>query len=190
MIASMDATVSVWVPLVVAGVGLLTTLAGVVYTRWADRKDRRDQWRREDTQRWLPDRQEAYARLMAALAAWDASATQAIARRHTDAVVGERSAFDSAEWQKLRQATRDAQGLVELLAPESVRGIARMAEVRRDWLRVSYLTEENVSLDEMDEFWKEALKVTTALRNAMRKDLGLAAEDDNDAGRQQIAPGT
>lgn len=186
MIPSMGATVSIWVPLAVAGAGFLTTLGGVVYTRWADRKDRREQWKREDTPRWLPDRQDAYARLMAALAAWDAATSQAIARRRSDAVVGKRSEFDSTEWQHLRRAYRDAEGLVELLAPESVRGIARMAGVRRDWMTVSYLTEENINLDEMDEAWNKAAKVTIALRKAMRHDLGLAAEEDD--GRNQATP--
>ena len=84
----------------------------------------KDQWQREDAQRWLQDRQQAYARLMAALDEWDVAVNQGMARRHTDALTGERSEYDPAEWKELRQAARAAQGLVELMAPESVRGRA------------------------------------------------------------------
>jgi hypothetical protein len=189
-------TMPVWVPLTTAAAGLVAGLAAglaaAVWTqrrtdrredvRWQrERDERQDQWRREDSLRWLQDRQQAYARLVAALDAWDVALTRAIAGRHTDALVGEQREFDKAEWNELSQAARSSQGLVELMAPESVRGRARFAIIRRQSLRMFYLTEEGADLDEMDEAWKDALKVTTALRDAMRKDLGLAADEDSGA---------
>jgi signal transduction histidine kinase len=188
------ATVPLWVPLTTAGAGLVTGLAaGLAAAIWTQRRtdrredvrwqrergERQDQWQREDSLRWLQDRQVAYARLVTSLDAWDVAASKAIAQRHTDALVGELREFDRAEWNELRQAARAARGLVELMAPESVRGPARMAVVRRDSLRMFYLTEEGADLDEMDAAWKETLKVTTALRDAMREDLGLAADEDS-----------
>jgi hypothetical protein len=89
-----------------------------------------------------------------ALDAWDVAANKAMAQRHTDALVGEPQEFDRAEWNELRQAARAAQGLVELMAPESVRGPARSAVMRRDSIRVLYVTEEGADLDEMDAAWK------------------------------------
>ena len=60
-----------WVPILVAAVGLLTTLAGVAYTQWrSDKRERqtwnrqrereREQWAREDTARSYDHRQQAY----------------------------------------------------------------------------------------------------------------------------------
>jgi hypothetical protein len=74
------------------------------------------------------------------------------------------------------------------MAPESVRGLARAAVVRRDSLRVFYLTEESADMDEMDEAWKTAFKTSVALRDAMRADLGLAP--DEDSGPPQISAGS
>jgi hypothetical protein len=138
---------SPWLPVIAAAVGAGAALIVGVLTqlwtghrenaRWSrereDRKDqwqredqaRRDQWQREDAQRWLQDRQQVYARLMAALDDWNVAVNQGMARRHTDALVGERSEYDSAEWNELSRAARAAEGLVELMAPESVRGLVR-----------------------------------------------------------------
>ena len=88
---------------------------------------------------------------MAALAEWDVAVNQGMARRRTDALVGEHSPYDSAEWDELRRAARAAQGLVELMAPESVRGLARSAVVRRQAMWMNYLADENAELSKMDE---------------------------------------
>ena len=66
----MSATVSVWVPLAVAGAGVASTFGAAVLTRWSDHRERREQWRREDAVRWYQERQQAYVRLMAALDEW------------------------------------------------------------------------------------------------------------------------
>jgi len=72
----------VWVPLLVAAVGLLSTFGAAALTqRQASRREQRqwqrerearlEQWQREDSVRWLEDRQRTYARFVAALYEWD-----------------------------------------------------------------------------------------------------------------------
>jgi hypothetical protein len=143
-----------------------------------EREDRQQQWQREDAQRWLQDRQQIYARLMAALDEWDVAVDNAVAQRHADALTGESREYDSTEWDELRRAARAAQGLVELMAPESVRGLARSAVVRRQAIWMLYLTVEDADLSKMDEERSTVRKVTRDLRDAMRGDLGLGPEDD------------
>lgn len=179
----MDVT-ALWV----GAMGIAGTLGAVGLTRWLDIRQLRQHWAHDETVRWLQDRQQAYARLMAALDDWDVAVNQGMARCHTDALVGERSAYDSAEWNELRRAARAAQGLVELMAPESVRGLARSAVQRRQAMWVVYLTDENADLSKMDEEWSRVRKVTGALRDAMRGDLGLGP--DEDSGPRQIGGGS
>ncbi len=169
-----------------AAIGVAGTLGAVGMTRWFDIRQLRQQREHEKSVRWLQDRQQAYARLMAALAAWDVATNQGIAQRHTDRVIGERSEHDSSQWHELRRAAREEQGLVELMAPEFVRGRARMAVARRDSM-MFYLGEDDADhadLAEMDEAWKAALQASRALRDAMRSDLGLTP--DEDTGPRQI----
>ena len=169
----MDVT-ALWV----GAMGIAGTLGAVGLTRWFDIRQLRQQWTHDEAARWLRDRQQAYARLMATLDDWDVVVNHGMARRHTDALVGERRAYASSEWNELRQAARTAQGLVELMAPESVRGLARSAVVRRQAMWVFYLTVENADLSKMDEEWSRVQADTRALRNAMRADLRLAPDTD------------
>jgi hypothetical protein len=171
-----------------AAIGAAGALSAVGLTRWFDIRQLRQQWRRDEAVRWLQDRQQAYARLMAALDDWDVAVDKAVAQRHTDAVTGERREYDSAEWDELRRAARAAQGVVELMAPESVRGPARSAVVRRQAIWMLYLTVEDADLSKMDEERSTVRKVTRALRDAMRGDLGLGP--DEDSGPRQIDRGS
>src|ERR1700684_3432335 len=81
-----------WVPLVVAGVGVLATLSATIFTqawsarredkRWSrdreveerrwqrEQEERREQWRREDRARWLDERRAVYAKFLLSLDAW------------------------------------------------------------------------------------------------------------------------
>jgi hypothetical protein len=172
----MGATVSIWVPLAVAALGIVATLGGVVLTRWADARAQRDQWQHEQSVRWLQDRQQAYARLVAALDAWDVALITAIGERHDDDDAGERTDFEIAGWSELRNEARSAGALVELMAPDSVRGLAGGAIARREYLRID-LTAERPNLDEVDDEWKATRRETTDLHDAMRTDLGLAPYD-------------
>jgi hypothetical protein len=74
----MSSATPLWVPLVVAVVGVGGTLSASVVTqvltrrrdeqRWSiERDERTEQWRREDAARWLADRRAAYADLLTAL---------------------------------------------------------------------------------------------------------------------------
>jgi hypothetical protein len=107
----MSTAVTVWVPLVTAGAGLVAgvgaAMGATILTqrrtdrredvRWkreqADRKDqwqrerddRQEQWTREDSLRWLQNKQAAYARLMTALDDWDQELGFARAARMVDA---------------------------------------------------------------------------------------------------------
>jgi hypothetical protein len=65
------------------------------------------------------------------------------------------------------------------MAPESVRGPARSAVVRRDAIRMLYLREQAADMGEMDAEWETARKLRAALRDAMREDLGLSADEDS-----------
>jgi hypothetical protein len=80
--AAATATESPWPTLWAAAIGAGAALiVGILTQLWSGhllrqqldraREDRREQWQREDSLRWLQSRQQAYARLMAALTAWD-----------------------------------------------------------------------------------------------------------------------
>lgn len=156
--------------------GIAGTLGAAGLTRWFDLRQLRQRWTHDEAVRWLQDRQQAYGRLMGALDDWDVAVNQGVARRRIDALFGERRAYDSAEWNELRQAARTAHGVVELMAPESVRGLSRSAVARRQAMWVIYLADENADLSKMDEEWGSVQKDTMALREAMRADLGLGPD--------------
>jgi hypothetical protein len=61
-----------------AAIGVAGTLgAAVSLTRWFDIQQLRQHWAHDDAVRWLQDRQQAYARLMAALDDWDVAVNKA-----------------------------------------------------------------------------------------------------------------
>lgn len=171
---------AVWVPLLTAGVGLIaglvSGLGGTILSQRRASKDRLDQWQREDSLRWQQDRLRIYGQLISALDAWDAELRTATARRKVAAITGEPPSFNDDEWQRLRRATSDVLALVELMAPEEVRGTARSCYVSRDWIRMGYLTEDNADLDEMEADSDRAQALARALVEAMRSDLGLGMQ--------------
>jgi hypothetical protein len=168
----------VWVPLVAAAAGvvagLVTGLGGAILTRRWGSQDRREQWLREDSQRWLKDRLQTYARLVSALDEWEGVIVTATVKRRVAAVAGDQPSFDAGAWDHARDATNDVLALVELTAPENVRGRARSCYVAHDWIRHGFLTAEGADLAEMDAARTKAAAIKNALIEAMRADVGLA----------------
>jgi hypothetical protein len=176
---------SVWVPLVTAAVGLLAGLGtSIVTQRRADsREDAR--WKREDSQRRLQDRQEAYARLMAALYAWDDELRRARADRNVGALLNERSELDTAELRRLRMAAREARALVDLMAPDSVRSLAKSAQTDREIFGTVHLElDESMDPAKGKAAWTRVREGTVSLREAMRTDLGLQGLVDDNSNKQ------
>jgi len=165
---------SVWVPLVTAAVGLLAGLGASILTQY--RADRRDdaRWEREEFQRRWQDRQQVYARLMAALYAWDDELRRARADRNIRALLNERSELDTAELRRLRMAAREARALVDLMAPDSVRTLAKSAQTDRETFGTVQLElEESADPARTNAAWARVREGTVSLREAMRTDLGL-----------------
>ena len=138
----MSVPATVWVPLVTAGIGLLTGIGAAIGTafltqgrtdrredvRWQrERDDRQEQWQREreareeqwqheDALRWLQNRQQAYAGLIAVLYQWDNVLSSAIAVRHNDVRFIEWTPLDRDEHRAAAKAA------AELLTPGAVHG--------------------------------------------------------------------
>jgi hypothetical protein len=177
-----DSTVdtSVWVPLVTAAVGLLAGLGASILTQhWADRREDA-RWEREDSQRRLQDRQQVYARLMAALYAWDDELRRSRADHNIRALLNERSELDTAELRRLRLAAREARALVDLMAPDPVRSLAKSAQTDREIFGTIHLEpDQSVDPAKTNSAWSRVREGTVLLREAMRTDLGLQSVDDN-----------
>jgi hypothetical protein len=194
---------TVWVPLVTAAVGLITGLGTSIFTqrradsrenvRWKrERQDRQEQWQqerqtrqelweREDSHRWLQDRQQAYARLVAALYTWDDELRRARADRNVAALLNERSELDTPELRQLRAVARDARALVDLMASDPVRRLARSAQTDREIFGTIHLAgDQPADPAKTDEAWARVREGTVALREAMRSDLGLQSMADDD----------
>jgi hypothetical protein len=172
---------SVWVPLATAAVGLLAGLATSVITqRRADsREDVR--WEREDSQRRLQDRQQVYARLMAALYAWDDELRRARADPDIAVSLNDRSELDTGELRRLRTAAREARALVDLMAPEPVRDLTKRAQTERERFGTVPLEPDNsVDHAKTAAAWRDVREGTVLLREAMRTDLGLPVMVDDD----------
>jgi hypothetical protein len=195
---SATATVPWWIPLTAAAVGLIGGIGGglaaAVWTqrktreredaRWQrERGDRGDQWRREDSLRWLQDRQQAYARLMAALYEWDGVLLSAVASRHNDLALKQRTELDTAERIRVSRTAREALPLVQFMAPDIIRSRARQAVTDRESFWIVHLTPDPPDRAAMDAGWTRLTERTSVLREAMRNDLGLASETE-DTGQQ------
>ena len=171
---------SVWVPLVAAASGVLAGLATAVFTqRRADsREDVR--WGREGSQRRLHDRQQAYARLVAALYAWDDELRRARADPKPGVSLNERSELDTAELRQLHTTAREARALVDLMAPEYVRSLTKSAQTERERFGTVHL-ESDGSVDPAKTAieWTRVREGTVLLFEAMRTDLGLQGMVDD-----------
>jgi hypothetical protein len=77
-----------------------------------ERQDRQEQWQREDSLCWHQDRQQAYARLIAALNEWDNELRRAVAIRQNEAKFGEEREIDTTEIERRATAARETLPLV------------------------------------------------------------------------------
>jgi hypothetical protein len=180
----MNSTVSVWVPLAVAGVGLASTFGAVILTRWADHWDRREQWRHEDAVRWYQERQQAYVRLMAALDEWDRELNSVASNLQVDAQLNVRTEVDLDELTRLGTAASQASALVQLMAPKAIRSLAQAAiKDRQDFRthslvpRVLDLANRPADFTDLNERPGKLYKRKSSLRDAMRDDLGIESKE-------------
>jgi hypothetical protein len=175
------AQVPLWVPLVVALLGIAGVLsAQILASRREDKRWLREQ-QREDL-RWQRDRQrereerdyrsrlDAYGRVISALETWAWALYPA-----RKAVIERAAVLDEsqrAELSQLRDLMQDALGPMNLLASDDVRELMRLAvNARADF--TASLLRGGVRADELRAQWKLSIDTYVALRTAMRRDLAV-----------------
>jgi hypothetical protein len=174
--------VPLWVPVVVALLGLAGVLGAQLVAGW--REDKR--WRRETEReelRWTREREKdrenrsyegqakAYAEVIGAIESFDWVLYDARRVLRDGGTVDEASATD------LRRAAaqaRNSLGAVNVHAPERIRAMLRESLVRRSTLATKLLVGRHS--DEERTLWREAQREYKIMRRAMREDLGLDAE--------------
>ncbi|GAA3431674.1 hypothetical protein BJ998_003751 [Kutzneria kofuensis] len=174
--------VPLWVPVVVALLGLAGVLGAQLIAGWRENQ----RWRRETEReelRWSREREKdrenrsyegrakAYAEVIGAIESFDWVLYDARRALREGGTVDEASAAD------LRKATaqaRSALGAVNVHAPERIRAMLRESLVRRSTLATKLLA--NRHGEEERVLWREAQREYKIMRRAMREDLGLDAE--------------
>ena len=169
-----------WVPLVVAAVGLSGVLGAQLVAGW--REDRR--WAREverDDLRWRRERErtaderrhtsrvEAYERVIGLLEAWAWTLYPAKTRVITEH--GELTDDMRARLREVREQARDALGPINLHGPEAVRRMMRDAVVSKADFTEALLAGRPP--DELRPMWELTKSTYYAMRAAMRRDLGI-----------------
>lgn len=192
--------VPLWVPVVVALLGLGGVLGAQLIAGW--REDRR--WRRETEReelRWRREREKdrenrsyegranAYAEVIGAVEAFDWVLYDARRTLREGGTVDEAAA---ADLRKVAAQARSSLGAVNVHAPERIRAMLRESLVRRSTLATKLLV--NRHGEEERTLWREAQREYKVMRRAMREDLGLDAEallgaGKPSAGDVQDAPG-
>ena len=176
--------VPLWVPIVVGLLGLAGVLSAQLVAGW--REDRR--WRRETEReelRWERERERerdtrsyegrsrAYAEVIGAIEAFD------WALYYARKIVGGGASLPDEVAADLREVTgkaRNALGGVNVYAPERIRAMLRESMLRRSSLATALMAGR--SADEERQLWHEGLREYRTMRAAMRRDLGLDAEDE------------
>lgn len=175
----MGSQVPVWIPVVVALLGL----AGVILTQVlsgrrenrrmtedAAREERR--WQREREARTHETRADAYAQLMGVLEAFDGVLFQARAIRESGKVLDE---HQLAELREVRSEAQHALGPVVLHAPEAVRQLVSGATLPRMRLAAMLLDPEDDGT-RLRPAWDAGQRGYRVMRARMRADLGFDAE--------------
>jgi|SRR4051812_8788789 hypothetical protein len=175
--------VPLWVPVVVALLGLAGVLGAQLVAGW--REDRR--WRRETEReelRWTREREKdrenrsyegrakAYAEVIGAIESFDWVLYDA--RR----VVREGGQLDdvlAAEVRKVAAQARNSLGAVNVHAPERIRAMLRESLLGRSTLATRLL--EGHYRPREHERWRDGQREYKIMRRAMREDLGLDAEE-------------
>jgi hypothetical protein len=178
--------VPLWVPVVVALLGLAGVLGAQLIAGW--REDRR--WRRETEReelRWRRERDKdrenrsydgrakAYAEVIGAIESFDWVLYDA---RRMLRAGGELEDGLAAELRKTTAQARNSLGAVNVHAPEGIRAMLRESMLRRSTLSVRLLNGRNG--DEERQLWREAQREYKIMRRAMREDLGLDTESAGD----------
>jgi hypothetical protein len=118
---------------------------------------------------------------MAALYTWDDELRRARADPNVAALLDERSELDTPELRSLRAAARDARALVDLMASDTVRRLARTAQRDREAFGTVRLAgDQPADPAKTAEEWAFVRQGTVSLREAMRGDLGLQSPADDD----------
>ncbi|MET8851985.1 hypothetical protein [Amycolatopsis sp. NPDC004625] len=175
----MGSQVPVWIPVVVALLGL----AGVILTQIlsgrrenrrmtedAAREERR--WQREREARTHETRADAYARLMGVLEAFDGVLFQARSIRESGKVLDE---HQLAELREVRSEAQHALGPVVLHAPETVRRLVSDATLPRMRLAAMLLDPDEKGA-KLRPAWDGGQRGYRVMRARMRADLGFDAE--------------
>ncbi|WP_410640299.1 hypothetical protein [Amycolatopsis sp. lyj-346] len=176
----MGSQVPVWIPIVVALLGL----AGVILTqvlsgrrearRMAEETAREERrWQREREARTHETRAEAYAQLMGALEAFDGVLFQARAIRESDGKLDE---HQLAELREVRSEAQHALGPVVLHAPEAVRQLVSGATLPRMRLAAMLLDPKDDDRTKLRPAWDAGQRGYRLMRARMRADLGFDAE--------------
>jgi hypothetical protein len=177
--------VPLWVPIVVGLLGLAGVLSAQLVAGW--REDRR--WRRETEReelRWERERQRdqdtrgyegrsrAYAEVIGAIEAFDWALFHA---RKVLAAGGDLPEDQITELRGVTSQARNALGGVNVYAPERIRAMLRESMLRRSSLAIALMA--NRSGDDEQLLWREGLREYRVMRAAMRRDLGLDAEEED-----------
>jgi hypothetical protein len=192
---------SIWVPLVTAVLGLVTGLGTAFFTqqradnrenvRWQwerqdrleqwqrERQDRLEQWQREDSQRWLKERQQAYARLITALNEWESALETLYKARWRDLRKETPTEFDMTAVRRTRDAANEALVSVRFIAPKSLRDMAQF--VFSAHYRFPLVTADIKSGHQLDAERKLVLNSTERLHKLMSEDLGLEIPSEGGA---------
>jgi hypothetical protein len=171
----------VWAPVAAAGIGAVAAFGAAALTqrsnnktqaqRWEQERGNRDQqWQREDRLRWAQERQQAYARFVGALYAWDDALTLATAARRFAPELPARE----PDWEEIASARREAreqQSMVQFLAPKEIRDLAGNAVLRREILAADLSAEGGSARVNPD--WTKVRESLRSLLIAMRDNLGL-----------------
>jgi hypothetical protein len=171
--------VPVWIPIVVALLGLAGVLLTQVLsgrrearrmTEEAAREERR--WQREREARTHETRAEAYALLLGALEAFDGVLFQARAVREAGDQLDEHQV---KELREVRSETQHALGPVALHAPEAVRRLVSDAALPRMRL-TTMLLDADGDTAKTRAAWDAGQRGYRVMRARMRQDLGFDAE--------------
>ncbi|MEU0531167.1 hypothetical protein [Amycolatopsis tolypomycina] len=176
----MGSQVPVWIPIVVALLGL----AGVILTqvlsgrrearRMAEETAREERrWQREREARTHETRADAYAQLMGVLEAFDGVLFQARAVLESDKKLDEHQA---TELRAVRSEAQHALGPVVLHAPEAVRRLVSDATLPRMRLAAMLLDPADDDRAKLRPAWDAGQRGYRVMRARMRADLGFDAE--------------